>query len=113
ELEGHVAREAVGDDDVDTIRRDIPAFDVADEVDVRRLEERRGRPDELASLPSLLADRQQADPGLRDPEPYAAEDRAQDGETGEMLGPDVRVGARIEQDRRRGVEGQDDRDRGP
>ena len=84
-----------------SVGHDVAALDVADEVAAR------GRPalgqqlvgllDQRVALGGLLADRQQADPGLGDAEAVAGVDRAHLGELHQPLGLALGVGAGVEQ----------------
>ena len=83
--------------------REVLALDVADEAQVRRVEQLGGALDAGVALALLLADRQQRDARPRDAQHPLGEDRAHPRVLGEVLGGRVGVGADVEQDHRPGV----------
>src|SRR5262245_13726117 len=66
ELEADVSGEAVADDDVAGPAQDVPALDVAAEVEVALREQRVRLERELVALLRLLADREQPHLGIVD-----------------------------------------------
>ena len=113
-LEGDVAGEPVGDDDVDLVGHHVAALDVADEPGAGGGEgalagqERVGLLDQRVALRLLLADGEEADPGLGDAVALAGEHRAHLGELHQPGRLALGVGAGVEQDRGRRAR---DRDR--
>ena len=101
-LEGHVAGEPVGDDDVGPAEGEVAALDVADEA--RQLREQVvGALAHLVALAHLLADRQQPDAGPVDAVVETGVLGAHPGELHQPLRGAVDGGAHVEQERRGGA----------
>ena len=95
ELEEDVADEAIADDDVGLVGKDIGAFNVADEVEAAFLEDGEGFLDLAVALAVFAADAEEADGGIIDAEELADEDAAHNGEAHELLGTTVDVAADV------------------
>ena len=102
-LEGDIAGEPIGDDDIGFVGHDVATLDVADPLTVggggpgRIAQELEALLDEGAALPGFFADRQQADLGALDTEAVAGVDTTHLGELDEPLGLALGVGAGVEQ----------------
>src|SRR3954470_17823297 len=91
ELERHVAREAVADDHVGCVREQLAALDVADEVEMARLENRMRLADEAVPLLRLLADGEERDVRVSDAQDLLGEDGAHVPELDEGLRASPRI----------------------
>ena len=92
ELERHVPREAVADDHVGGVGKQLAALDVPDEVEPARLQEGMGLADEAVPLLRLLADGEEGHGRLRDGEDLLGENGAHVAELDEVLRTRVGVG---------------------
>ena len=101
QLQGHVPREAVADDDVGHLAQQVAPLDVADEAEARRLQRAGvGLADEPVALLRLLADGEERHFGMPHAHDLLGEDGAHVRELDQVLGPGVGVRARVDQDRR-------------
>ena len=100
ELDHDVAEHGVADDDVGHVGGQVLALDVALEMEVGRVEQLGGALDAGVALALLLADRQERDARLGDPQHALGEDRAHPRVLDEVLGRRIGVGADVEEDHR-------------
>ena len=101
QLQRDVAGEPVGDDHVGGPLGDVPALDVADEVDPVSLAEQVVGGDHVGgALARFLADAEQPDPRSLDAEHRFAEGGAEEGELDQVLRADDDVGTDIEKEDR-------------
>ena len=96
-FEQHVADKAIAHHDVDRAGEDVPAFDVADEVEPGLLEHPESLPRELRALAFLLADRHQADPRSGRAEDVLSIEVAHDRELTQVGGSGAEVGPHVEE----------------
>src|SRR6185436_4944956 len=93
-LERDVTGKAVADDDIDFIVKDVPAFDIADEVDERGCELRARRPRQVIALAFLFTIAQNPDARLRYGQNPLGVNRSHETELNQVvrLAVDVRPG---------------------
>ena len=97
-LQDDVANEAVANDHIHAVPKQIVAFDVADEVQVQQLAELERFERQFVAFGVLGADAQNADPGILVAEDLARVNAAHDGVMGQVQGLALDVGAGIQQD---------------
>ena len=102
ELDHDVPCDRVGDHDIGLIAGEVLALDVADEVQVARVEQLRRPLDPLVALALLLADREEGDTRPREIVDALDEDRAHPGVLGEVLSRGVGVRPDVQEDELRG-----------
>ena len=102
DFQGHVADEAVADDDVDVAAEEVAALDVAHEVEGQgRLPQAPvGLPHHFVPLGGFFPDGEQPHPRALHPEHHPVVDLAHDGKLLQVLWAAVNVGAHVEQHRR-------------
>lgn len=98
-LENDVADEAIANDDIDAIAKEVMAFDIADEVNGSLLAEFIGFEGQFIAFDGLGADAQDADTGLSTTEDLPGVDMAHDGVLEEMHRFTVNVRPGIEQNK--------------
>src|SRR5438046_2565452 len=95
DLQGDITDEAIADDHVHLAAINIPALDVADEVEAERLHQRPGGPGDLVPLVVLLADGENADARLGTSQDDARVNLAHHGELREHARRAVDVSADV------------------
>ena len=118
ELEDHIAREAVTDDDIERTAitsacRDVAPLDIAEKMQARLREQLVRRLHDCIALFRLLADAEQADRGIRATHDVFGIHQAEPREVHEFLGAAIHVCTAVQYDDRLQRGGKDRADSGP